>query len=198
LFRADQAVLELVVDQRVILGELRDSAVAREVDPRVADLTDDADRSGHVERRGGGAHAALLGVELAERVDHVGRVLDRAAHQLAELADDLGAAALLAELGELLLLALEPLPDEVDGLAAGDLAAGAAADAVADDEQPELGIGEECILVVGPLHAHVGVTEVADAHRCDSTTASTNSPTRSPGLVGRTPALRRGTPPTDR
>jgi hypothetical protein len=179
------ALLDLYVEPGVIFGELGDLAVAGEVDAGVADLTDDDELVGDQDDGGGGAHAALGGVDLAHAVDHVAGVLDGAADEGAEAADGLGGhgearagarcgaddaqdAAGLG-LGDGGLddggLGLHPVPDELDGLLAGDLAAGLAADAVADDEEAESLVGQPGVLVVSATTACVRVAEVARAHR---------------------------------
>ena len=70
----------------------------------------------------------------------------------------------LRHLFDAALLALDPLPNEVDGFAACDFTASTAADAVADHEQSEVGIGQKGVLVVGALKADVGMSEVSEPH----------------------------------
>ena len=75
LLARELAALDELVEDRVVLGELLDPAVAHQVDAAVADVRDEAVRARDEQRRERRAHAALLGVGLRLLVDARARAL---------------------------------------------------------------------------------------------------------------------------
>ena len=142
----DPPLVDEALDERVVLGDLGDDAVAHEERPGVADVGEDDLVARAQERDEGGAHAVELGVGAHLVADvGVGRV-DAVEQGLAGLATAERVAVELDERG--------------DDRRAGDVAAGVTAHAVGHGQQ--VGTGVAGVLVVGPDHAHVGAGGVVE------------------------------------
>src|SRR6185295_17020430 len=89
LLAVELAAADQLVHQRVVLGQDVALVLAREVDPAVADVGDEAAQvvaaAGDEQHGGGGAHAALVGLGLGARVDRAARRLDRVLEDLEDL-----------------------------------------------------------------------------------------------------------------
>src|SRR5262249_39088428 len=89
LLAVELAAADELVHQRVVLGQDVALGLAREVDPAVADVCDEAAQvvaaAGDEQHGGGGAHAALVGLGLGARVDRAARGLDRILEDLEDL-----------------------------------------------------------------------------------------------------------------
>ena len=155
--------LDVVVQQRVIFGQLLHDAVATPIEPAVADVPDDQRAIEEQRRHHGGPHAVAARILLRLLVDLEVRQLDRRHHPV-----DVVAMAVihLERPGQLLIVLgrLEEADDRIDRHATGDLAGGVPAHAVGDDRQT-FALGQvERVLVVGALHAHVRVTREPQPH----------------------------------
>ena len=134
LLLGDPALVDEGLDEGVVLGELGDVAVAEEVGAAVADVADA--EPGAVEERdgGGGAGAVERGVLVDELADPVVGAVQGAgdlAEQVVGWAARRGCAAAGPRCG-------------------GDVAAGRAADAVADGEQPRAGVPGVLVVLADP------------------------------------------------
>jgi len=167
--RSDHAVLELVVDQSVVLGKLGHLAVPRQIDPRISDLADDPYVAGEQKSRGRGAHTSVVGVEFAEAVDHVTGILYGPAEKSTELSYGVTPSGGTGR-SEQLFFPLDPLPNEVDGLTARNLATCTSPDTITYDKKSEFRIGQKRVLVVRSLHTDVGMPEVTNTHSQNTNT----------------------------
>jgi hypothetical protein len=155
LLGRDPALVDEVLDQRVVVGELDQHVVPEQIAPRVADVQHREFGAGEQHRRDRGAHA------LERAVVHrhgpqpgVGR-----ADGLGERVEDLVAGDVLVEGGQ-----------RRDHGRAGDLSGGVAAHPVGDGQQGRAGVGR--VLVALPDVPDVGADGVVKpkAHRWSSRT----------------------------
>ena len=163
LLRREVLDLDVVVEQRVVLGDLLEPPVAPPVEPAVAHVPDDQRAVGEQRRHHRRPHAVALRVLLRLLVDLEVGELDGRHHAVDVVAMP---AVHLERPGQLLLVLgrAEKSSDGLDRHAARHLARRVPAHAVGDDRQP-LALGqEERVLVVGALHPHVGLAREAGAH----------------------------------
>ncbi len=143
----------------MIFGQHVALVLAREVDPAVADVRDEAAqvlaRPGDQEHRRGRAHAALVGLGLSARVHRGARLLHRVLEDLEHLVR-LDAGVIDAVAVEQIAVRVDRIADLVHRDRRGDFARRVATHTVGDHEQAELLIDEEVILVVVPLPSDVG------------------------------------------
>jgi hypothetical protein len=146
-------------DPRVVERELLRLVAAEPVDPAVADMPDPGALGPEEQRHGGRTEPAELRVLLADLVDAGVRLVER----LADGDGDPVPGVLVEDLG-----------DVADGLGAGLLPDGVPAHPVGHDEHvpvvPPVGlvrgrVRRAAVLVVAPLHAHVGQGGEADGFK---------------------------------
>ena len=157
LFRRDSLHPDVVVDQRVILGQLHELVAALAIAPRIADVPDDHVIVEEVLRDARGAHALEPLLALRPLVDLEVRQHDPGDHAvdvLAHVAIDLvrpGQDLLLARLDEM-------VDDQLDGKPTRDLATGMTTHAITDDCEAFARLGHrDRILVVITLTADIGI-----------------------------------------
>ena len=138
LLLGDPALVDQPLHPGVVLGDLRELAVAQEVRAGVADVHETEPLARPQQGGERGAHALQLRVLL----DHDAQLVVGALHGDAEGGEDVRAGDVLVE-----------LDDGGDHLGAGDLAGGLAAHAVGDREQAWAGVAG--VLVVLADHAVV-------------------------------------------
>ena len=152
LVRRQVPGVHLLLDVRVVLGDLGELAVAQQVGAAVAHLADEEARVVEHERRDGGPHAAL--VVLGERALEnrgVGRP-DRLAHPFGDL--------LVAQA----LQGAELASDEFDRHLARDFARRMPPHPVGHDEDAAIGDHEVVILVPRADNADIGAACAGDVH----------------------------------
>ena len=147
LVLGDPALVDEGLDEGVVLGELGDRVVAEEVGAAVADVAH-AEAGAVEEGNGRGGAGAVEGGVL---VDQLADPVVGAVQGAGDLAEQV-VGGLLVEPAELL-----------DRRAGGDVAAGGAADAVADGEHPGSGVPGVLVVLADP--ADVGDRGELEAER---------------------------------
>ena len=160
LLGADPTLVDQHLDVGVVLGDLRELAVAQHVGPRVADVHHADLAAG--EQHGGqrGAHA----LELRVGVDGVAQLLVGGADGAAQRVDEGVTGDVLVERGH-----------GADDDVAGDVTGGHAAHAVGDGEQPRSGV--DGVLVSVPDQTAVAAGRVAQG-QCHGRNSSEVRPIR--------------------
>jgi hypothetical protein len=194
LFGRELAHLDVVVEQRVVFGELDELTGAEAIDPAVADMADVAgvaDEEGHHD---GGAHALELAVAGGGFVNAAVAELDAGDDAVFFV---LAALVELVGPGDLVVFAggAEELGEGLDRHLAGDFARGMAAHAIGDDEQVFFPEQPQAVLVVRPLHPnvgtagggqlHLGSTSVTQGRSAEVIAGRRGSPDVAPGPSGR-------------
>ena len=161
LLHRDQASLDLLVHERVILGQLLRTPVAHQVDATVTDVRDVGIRTIDHETDRRGPHPVELAVLTRLLEDALSGQANRVSHPLASKLDRV--VVLDAEVS----LELHVGDDLFDGAhrdRRGVLPACMAAHPVGYDEEIQLFIHKVIVLVVTPLQANVSHSARRDAH----------------------------------
>ena len=155
LLLADAPLVDERLHERVVVGDLRQDAVAQQVGARVADVEHAEPAAGEQERRQRGAHA----VERLVARHHVAQVVVGRHGPVAQDVEQVAARGVLVERG-----------DRGDRDRGGHLAGGVAAHAVGDGE--DAGTRVDGVLVALAQQARVGAGGVAQCqgHRRSSRT----------------------------
>src|SRR6266545_1417298 len=163
LVGADRPGLELLVDERVVLGDLVDAPLPQEVAAAVADVRDERGRGVHEDRRDRRAHPGELRLALRGPVDDGAGLLDRLPQKVRH--PRVVGAARAEALRLVLARVRDGVPDGLDREPRGGAATRVAAHAVGDDEEAARGVDEERILVVVAALPDVGDAACVDAER---------------------------------
>src|SRR5438270_6776130 len=129
LLGSEEAGIDLLLDQRMILGELAQHPVAYEIDSRIADMTHKVAGLRQQKRRYRAAHSELVALGACPLVDCAVGVPQGAGYALVRIV-----SFKIVQVGEL-------VADHLHGHFAGDLARCVSAHAVRDDEEPAVCIG---------------------------------------------------------
>ena len=168
LLLGDPALVDQALHERVVLGELRQRAVAQEVAAAVADVREADPVAVEERRRDRRAGAVELGLLLDELGDPVVRPVDGAGEGLEQVRGR---------------RAVEPA-ERLHGGAAGHVAAGRAAHAVGDDQQVLARVAGVLVVLADP--ADVGQRGVAQREPVATGLGD--------GIVGTVVLLHRGQP----
>ncbi|SRX79242.1 hypothetical protein MPP7335_00977 [Mycolicibacterium parafortuitum] len=166
LLGGDPALVDQGLDERVVLGDLGEFAVAQQVAAGVADVHQPEPVAGEQDRRQRGAHALELGVLLDVRGDRGVAV----AHRGVELTEQVSAGLVVVEVCQ-----------RGDHQLRGDLTCGVAAHAVGQRQQP--GPRVDGVLVVG-AHQPPVATGCISKNECHGRNSITVLPIRTGVPIG--------------
>ena len=166
LLGRDAALVDQRLDERIVLGDLGELAVAQQVTAGVADVHQPKSIAREQDRGQRGAHALELGIILYVRGDGRVALPDRGV----ELAQQVAARLVVVEVGQ-----------RGDHQLGGDLTRGVTAHAVCERKEPRTGI--HGVLVVRANQAAVAAGGVSK-HQCHGRSSITVLPTRTGVPIG--------------